>query len=75
MASQNTLPPSVPASLDLTLDEYFGAAALIGFLSAQLEQPEPKLAADWALNVGVVMAEKARKRRVRSVNPRTRKKR
>lgn len=62
-ALKNPRPPAVPASLELTLDEYYAAAGAIGLLSAQIEEPEPGWAARWALDFGEQMATEARKRR------------
>jgi len=68
---RNPRVPSVPASLDLTLEEYFAAAGIVGLLSAQLEQPDQDWAADWALNFGTLMAQKARQRRSKLAKRRT----
>jgi hypothetical protein len=53
----------VPSALDLTLDEYFCAGALIGLLSSQAEEPDPKWCRDWAFTMGQSMANEARRRR------------
>ena len=67
----NPRAPAVPATLDITLEEYYAAAGVIGLLSAQLQEPDPDWASDWALNFGQRMAAKARQRRkrVRSQKP------
>lgn len=59
----NPRPPAVPATLEITLEEYYEAAGVIGLLSAQLQEPDPDWASDWALDFGKRMAAKARKRR------------
>lgn len=66
-AMQNPRPPAAPASLDLTLEQYFAAAGVMGLLSAQLEEPDPEWACEWALDFGEKMAAAARKRRLKSV--------
>lgn len=62
-AYMNPRPPAVPATMDITLEEYFSAAAVMGLLAAQIDQPDPEWASEWALKFGTLMAEKARKRR------------
>lgn len=64
-AMVNPRPPAVPATLDLTLDEYFAATALMGLLAAQKDEPDPSWACEWALDMGALMAKAARKRRKR----------
>jgi hypothetical protein len=59
----NPRPPAVPASLDLTLEEYYAAAAAMGLLAAQGEECDPDWASEWALKFGSTMAKKARSRR------------
>lgn len=59
----NPRPPAVPATLDLTIDEYYAAAGAIGLLAAQGEECDPEWAADWALEFGRTMAAKARTKR------------
>jgi hypothetical protein len=66
-ALENPRPPAVPASLDLTLDEYYAAAGAMGLLAAQLDAPDAEWAASWALDFGKVMADEARRRRLRPV--------
>lgn len=60
---RNPRTPAVPATLDLTLEEYFAAAALVGLLSAQQVQPDMKWASQWASEMGAAMAAESRKRR------------
>lgn len=60
---KNPRPPAAPATLDITLEEYYAAAGVIGLLSAQLQEPDPDWASDWALDFGKRMAAKSRKRR------------
>lgn len=62
-ALMNPRPPAVPATLQLTLEEYFGAAGAIGLIAAQAEEPDLEWASEWALKFGRVMARKARARR------------
>lgn len=63
LALQNPRPPAVPATLDLTLAEYYAAAGVIGLLSAQLEEPDPEWAVKWSLDFGEKMAAAAKRRR------------
>ncbi len=63
----NPRPPAVPASLDLTLEEYYAAAGAIGLLSAQLQEPDPEWASAWSLDFGERMAAEARRRRLKAV--------
>lgn len=63
VALANPRTPSAPATLDLTLEEYFAAAALVGILSAQEREPDMDWAAEWAHRMGGVMAAESRKRR------------
>jgi hypothetical protein len=58
----NPRAPSVPATLDLNLEKYYAACALIGVAGAQAEEPDKKWLTDYALEVGELMAQKARKR-------------
>jgi hypothetical protein len=60
---RNPRSPSVPVTLDLNLDEYFTAGALIGILSSQLEEPDQRWCCDWSFKMGKTMAREARKRR------------
>lgn len=62
---QNPRPPAVPGTLNLTLNEYYAATALMGLLSAQHKEPEMKWAAAWSHDMGDAMATEARKRRKR----------
>ena len=59
----NPRPPAVPATLDLTLEEYYAAAATIGLLAAQEVEPDPEWAAKWSLEYGQTMARESRRRR------------
>lgn len=61
----NPRPPAVPATLNITLEEYYAAAGAIGLLSAQLEEPDPEWAMKWSLDFGERMAAEARRRRAR----------
>lgn len=51
------------AHVPATLEEYYAHAAAIGFLAAQIEQPDPALAVRWSLDFGESMAAEARRRR------------
>jgi hypothetical protein len=53
----------VPATLDLTLDEYFAATSLLGLLASQAEEPNKQWCRDWSFDMGHTMAAEARKRR------------
>lgn len=64
-ALKNPRTPAVPATLDISQEEYFAAAALMGLLAAQMEQPDAEWAAGLALDFGATMAKKARQRRKR----------
>ena len=59
----NPKPPALPATLHLTLEEYYAAAGAMGLLAAQGEECDPEWASEWALNFGAVMARAARERR------------
>lgn len=61
----NARTPSVPATLALSLEEYFAAGALVGLLAAQHEEPEHRWACDWSFKMGRSMAAEALKRRRR----------
>lgn len=65
----NPRPPAVPASLQLTLAEYYAAAATIGLLAAQDVEPDPEWAAKWSLDFGARMAREAQRRRRKSSPP------
>lgn len=60
---QNPRPPAVPATLQLTLPEYFTAAATIGLLAAQSEEPDPEWLAERSLDYGYEIARQAEARR------------
>ena len=62
MTWQNPRAPAVPASLNLSIEKYFAACALMGITSAQVEEPDKEWLAQWALDMGEVMARKAKKR-------------
>lgn len=61
----NPRPPAVPATLHISLEEYYAAAGAIGLLSAQLQEPEAEWAAQWSLEFGEKMAALARRRRLK----------
>ena len=61
-ALANPRPPAVPASLNLTHEEYYAAAALMGILSAQGEEPDVQWASALAHDMGEAMAAESRKR-------------
>ena len=52
----NPRPPAVPATLHLTREEYFAAAALIGLLASQGKEPDQEWAREWAHRMGRKMA-------------------
>jgi hypothetical protein len=60
---RNPRTPAVPATLDLTLEEYYAAAAVVGLLSAQLEEPDMEWVVTWASDFGERMARESRTRR------------
>lgn len=60
---KNPRPPAVPATLDITLGEYFAAAATMGLLASQAEEPDREWAQEWSLDYGYEMAKRARRRR------------
>ncbi len=60
---KNPRTPSVPATLELTLDEYFTATSLMGLLASQSEEPNQRWCCDWSFKMGHTMAREARKRR------------
>lgn len=49
--------------MDLRLYEYFAGAALIGVLASQAEEPDPKWACRWSMEMGRRMASEATKLR------------
>lgn len=55
--------PSVPATLELNLDEYFAAGALLGLLASQVDEPNRRWVRDWSFDMGGMMAKEARRRR------------
>lgn len=57
--------PSVPATLSLTLEEYFAAGALMGLIASQHDEPDRAWACEWSLKMGRSMAAAALKRRHR----------
>lgn len=59
----NPRQPSVPATLNLTLEEYFTATSLMGLIASQSEEPDQRWCCDWSLKMGRLMAREARKRR------------
>ncbi len=60
---RNPRTPGVPATLDLTLDEYFTATSLMGLIASQTEEPNQHWCRDWSFKMGRTMAREARKRR------------
>jgi hypothetical protein len=60
---RNPRTPAVPATLDLTLEEYFTATSLMGILASQVDEPDPKWCRDWSFRMGRTMAAEARRRR------------
>jgi hypothetical protein len=60
---RNPRTPAVPATLDLTLDEYFAAASVMGLLASQVEEPDRRWCCDWSFKMGRTMATEARRRR------------
>ena len=61
----NPRPPAVPATLQLTLEEYYAAAGAIGLLAAQLQEPDAEWALEWSLDFGEKMAAASRRRRLK----------
>ena len=59
----NPRPPSVTSTLDLTLEDYYACATLMGLLAAQKREPDRKWCCEWALEMGAKMAAASRKRR------------
>jgi hypothetical protein len=60
---RNPRTPSVPATLDIDLPEYYTAAALIGVISSQIQEPDQNWCRDWSFMMGDKMARESRKRR------------
>jgi hypothetical protein len=60
---RNPRTPAVPATLDLTLDEYFAATSLMGLLASQAQEPNQRWCCDWSFKMGHTMAREARRRR------------
>jgi len=69
---RNPRTPSVPATLDITLDEYFTATSLMGLLAGQIEEPSHKWCRDWSFKMGAMMASFARRRRRQGMKSRSR---
>lgn len=61
----NPRPPATPATLRLSLPEYFAAAAAIGLLASQGEEPDQKWVCHWSFGMGERMAAEAKRRRRR----------
>lgn len=59
----NPRAPAVPATLDLTLDEYFAATSLMGLLASQTDEPDQRWCCTWSFKMGRTMAAEARRRR------------
>jgi len=53
----------VTSTLDLTLEDYYACATLMGLLAAQKREPDRKWCCEWALEMGAKMAAASRKRR------------
>jgi hypothetical protein len=66
MGWRNPRTPAVPATLHLTLDEYFAAASVMGLLASQVEEPDLQWCANWSLKMGRKMASEAVRRRKRT---------
>lgn len=62
-ALANPRPPAVPATLHLTLEDYFAAAALIGLLASQGNEPDQEWVRDWSYRMGRKMARLPRLKR------------
>lgn len=60
---RNPRPPAVPATLELNLAEYYAAASLMGLVASQVQEPNKRWCRDWSLDMGVMMAAEARRRR------------
>jgi hypothetical protein len=58
----NPRAPLLPSSLRLNEQKYYAACALIGLTSSQIEEPDKEWASEWALDMGEIMAKKAKKR-------------
>jgi hypothetical protein len=67
---RNPRTPAVPATLNLTLDEYFAAATVMGLLASQIEEPDPQWCCDWSFKMGRTMAREAHRRRNTGRRPR-----
>lgn len=57
--------PSVTATLDIRLDEYFAAASLMGLLASMGDEPDQDWARDWSFEMGKKMAAESVRRRKR----------
>jgi len=56
----NPRPPAAPVHLHLTLDEYFAAAALMGLLASQGDEPDKEWVAEWSQQMGRQLARRFR---------------
>ena len=63
IALLNPKSPSVPATLDLTLEDYYTSSAVIGMLASQFGEPNREWACRWVLDFGEKLARASRKRR------------
>jgi len=63
----NSRPPALPIDLahEMTLEDYYAAAALIGILAAQHEEPNHDWACQSAIDMGNRMASTVRQRKSR----------
>lgn len=61
----NPRAPSVPASLDLTLEGYFAAAVCMLILASQGDEPDQDWVKTWSFALGEKMAAEERRRRKR----------
>jgi hypothetical protein len=59
----NPRPPAVPATLQITLDEYYAGCALVGIVAAQPEEPDKEWVCDWSLAMGDMMGAAVKMRR------------
>lgn len=60
-AMANPRPPAVPATLHLSLEQYYAACAAVGMLSAQTAEPDQDSAVQWSVEFGAKMAAATRK--------------
>lgn len=58
----NPRPPAAPATLNLSLEQYYAACAAVGLLSAQTSEPDQDSAVRWSVEFGEKLANATRQK-------------